>query len=521
MSIRNHLLSAAAIAALATASTTASTTGASAGENTPSSESIKRIELGLPHDKLAAALSAQYTIEVLPDNLDWTNTVPTTLSVPFHVRVEPSKLKWAIKNAFIMLGVAPIESAGIVGACCGKLNSVPATTYPHILYPSSGGMNEDVWWEADVGNNSYATRARNACRNLRKDLEHQGLSHDEIFSQDRVTTLSEEFRLVAQVRYQKVIPAEFDSSGYGLPGAPGVADTFWMQSQSAWIDLQVLCKKRDGLVINVNPDVQPGSDDLSMGFQVNQAALAITPKPYQGKCPAKIHLNPTIEATGKGTVKYRFVDQLGNHSQTFQVKFDKHDVKFLDHIIEIDAKGKPKGLGFAVAQPQGGEFGLTAPNNPNLVQGYFKMEVLSPHPKDSNLADYSVKCTVKTGSDDLVAPPDTINPVVVDGEIAGGLPDLFVEDVLVNPLLPYRLVVKITNQGQAASKPTNIKAIRWTGNLSTVKGTAVPAILAGQSQVIQVMLSGTYDGATGLDLSLDDPNRIPEKDEGNNTYKVK
>ena len=517
MSIRKHLLSAAAIATLAAACPT----GASAGENTPSSESIKRIELGLPHDKFGMALSAQYTIEVQPDNLDWTNVVPTKLRVPFHALVEPSKLKWAIKNAFIMLGVAPIESAGVIGACCGTLTSVPATTYPHALYPDSGGMNEDVWWEADVGNNSYATRARNACRNLRQDLEHQGLSHDEIFGEDRVTTMSEEFRLVAQVRYQKIVPAKFDPSGYGLPGQPGVADTYWMQSQSVWIDVQVLCKKRDGLVINVNPDIQPGADDLSMGFQVNQAALAISPKPYQGKCPAKIHLNPTIEATGKGTVKYRFVDQLGNHSQTFQVKFDKHDVKFLDHVIEIDAKGKPKGLGFAVAQPQGGDFGLTAPNDPNLVQGYFKMEVLSPHPKESNLADYSVKCTVKTGSDDLVAPPDTVNPVVVDGDLAAGLPDLFVEDVLVNPLLPYRVVVKITNQGQAASKPTNIKAIRWTGNLNTVKGTLVPAIQAGQSQVIQVMLSGTYDGATGLDLSLDDPNRIPEKDEGNNTYKVK
>jgi hypothetical protein len=41
-----------------------------------------------------------------------------------------------------------------------------------------------------------------------------------------------------------------------------------------------------------------GSDDLAMGFQVNQAALAITPKHYEAKCPAKLHLNPTIEATG-------------------------------------------------------------------------------------------------------------------------------------------------------------------------------------------------------------------------------
>src|SRR5262249_11165657 len=153
------------------------------------------------------------------------------------------------------------------------------------------------------------------------------------------------------------------------------------------------------------PDPTPtGSDDIAVGFQVTQAALAITPKPYTGKCPAKIHLAPTIQTNGKGTVKYRFVDQFGNKSQEFQVKFDKADIKFLDHVIEIGDKDKKTGLGFAAQPAQGdGKLGLAAPTVPHLNQGIFQLEITSPHKKLSNTADYSVKCTFSTAGDGEVA----------------------------------------------------------------------------------------------------------------------
>jgi len=256
-------------------------------------------------------------------------------------------------------------------------------------------------------------------------------------------------------------------------------------------------------------------------LQVNQAALTITPKQYEAKCPAKLHLNPTIEATGKGTVKYRFVDQLGNKSQTFQVKFDKSDVKFLDHVIEIDGVGKPKGLGFKAAQAQSGELGLAAPTDPNLKQGYFQIEVIAPHKKLSNIADYSVKCTVTTaGNDELAAAPDTVNPVIVDG-LTLGFADLVIDQIQPSPAVPHKLFVKVTNKRSAPSTATNLKAIRWTGNQSTSRGTLVPALQPGESQVVLADLGGTIDGATQLYVRVDDPNRIKEQDEGNNSFKVK
>ena len=58
------------------------------------------------------------------------------------------------------------------------------------------------WWEAEVGDNSLANKARNACRRLRDELEDQGLKHDEIFAQDRDTKMSIGFRYVARVGHR-------------------------------------------------------------------------------------------------------------------------------------------------------------------------------------------------------------------------------------------------------------------------------------------------------------------------------
>src|SRR4030095_603600 len=151
----------------------------------------------------------------------------------------------------------------------------------------------------------------------------------------------------------------------------------------------------------------------------------------------------------------------------------KSDVKFLDHVIEIDDKNKPKGLGFATAQPQSGALGLAAPSNPSLTQGYFQVEVLSPHKKLSNIADYSVKCTVKTAGDgEIATPPTDPKPnfgIKADVTPTKKLADLVIDSVQPSPAVPTKLFVKVTNKGTAASTPTNLKALRWVGNQATAR----------------------------------------------------
>ena len=49
----------------------------------------------------------------------------------------------------------------------------------------------------------------------------------------------------------------------------------------------------------------------------------------------------------------------------------------------------------------------------------------------------------------------------------------------------------------------------------TARARLVPAVLPGQSQVVLAELGGTIDGATQLYVRVDDPNRVPESDDGN------
>ena len=506
MSRRNLLLGATSAMLLAL-----TTSQASADYYTPTSESMTTPTMGWATNEQAAALGTMNLIEVLPGAETYDTVKPTKLALPFHVHSEVTKIRWRIWASYITIGSPPIQSGGWLDEFS------PYNYAAQVPHGPSKDVNKDAWWTAEVGDNSIATRARNACRNTFKELQQQGKSRKDIFSKDRHTTLPTEFHYVAMVDHKNPNKTLHEA---------GEPSRYWKQSQAVFQDISVTCLK-DGtseIAEDPNPPSPPqgASDDIAIGFQVKQAALAITPNDYEAKCPAKLHLNPTIETNSKGTVKYRFVDQLGNKSQTFQVKFDKADVKFLDHMIEIDGKGKPKGLGFKAAQAQGGGFGLTANTQPNLTQGYFKLEVIAPHKKVSNLADYSVKCTIKTAGNGTLAPkPDVVKPGVVVGDLVLPTADLVVDWVQYFPQWPTMVRVQVSNKGAKASTATSLKALRWVGNQATSNGNPIEALDPGESQIVMAEIGGSYDDATHVYVRVDDPNQVKETNEGNNSFKAK
>jgi hypothetical protein len=514
MSRRNSLFGTAA--ALFTIVTTVS---AAADIYTPTSEAMTDPTIGWATNEQAAALGTVNLITVTSDGDDYQSALDTHLALPFHIKTEVRKSKWRIRESFIVIGAAPLLSGGNLYGCCGSLSEFNQYNYASAVpHDETKKVDRDAWWAVEVDDNSIGTRARNACRLLREKLQDQGLSKSEIFGQDRSTKMATEFRYVARVGHRR--------DGKEIHEA-GDTTVYWKQSQPAYADLNVLCQRdlTSEIGENPNPDPKPnpsGSNDIAVGFQVKQAALAITPKDYEAKCPAKLHLNPTIETNGKGTVKYRLVDQLGNKSQTFQVKFDKADVKFLDHVIEIDGKGKPKGLGFKAPQAQNGALGLIANTQPNLTQGYFKLEVIAPHKKVSNLADYSVKCTNKTAGDGKLAPkPDVVKPGVVVGDLVLPTADLVVDWVQYFPQFPTMVRVQVSNKGAKASTATSLKALRWVGNQATSNGNPIESLDPGESQIVMAEIGGSYDDATHVYVRVDDPNQVKETNEGNNSFKAK
>jgi hypothetical protein len=97
-------------------------------------------------------------------------------------------------------------------------------------------------------------------------------------------------------------------------------------------------------------------------------------------------------------------------------------------------------------------------------------------------------------------------------------PDLVISQALPVPGEPSRLRIQIANQGSGDAGPTNLKAYYHRSGKRIVRGASVPRLAAGESTWVVLELPGSSTGAEHLGLSVDDPNRIDEGDEGNNGF---
>lgn len=470
-------------------------TQAFAANEVASTASIEYIALGPSTNGQAAGIGTQNTILVTATANDWMAAQPTQLALPLRIEARVTTSKWRIRESWITIGYAPVDDGGLA--------HFDAANYAHHVEHGPGkDIKLNTFWVGQVGDSSLGVRARNACRILGQSLYAQGLSVEEIFSQDRATQMSLEFHYVARVghKYDWNDVWEEDERSYA-----------WRQSQPSYATVHIVCQKFKASEIVAGALPRPTVQDLAVGFQVTQVALALTPASHTGACPATVHLSPTIQANGKGVVRYRFKNQLGAASQVFQLAFSKADTKFPDHVISLGDSGAPQGLGFAAATGSGGDLGLAAPNDPDLVKGYFQVEVLSPHARKSNMASYTLRC--KPG---LIAGGGLVaatKPMVATLALA----DLVIEQAAPSGVAS-KLMVKVTNQGTAASKPTNLKLFYHAGGKVTVRGAVVPAVQPGQSQVVFAEAGASVAAADKILLRVDDPNRIAELNEGNNGF---
>ncbi|MGI9577317.1 MAG: hypothetical protein ACR2OH_03875 [Microthrixaceae bacterium] len=141
----------------------------------------------------------------------------------------------------------------------------------------------------------------------------------------------------------------------------------------------------------------PGPGRLTEGFHVN--AVTLSALEDEGDA-CLLHLSGTITTNGPGGVSYRFVDELGHKSQVFNVDVDLTQVAMLDNHIELEPIALGTGLHAVGGAPgeltahDDGEIGGYAAEEGDNVQGYFYIEVFSPHMAESNIASYNVDgCT--------------------------------------------------------------------------------------------------------------------------------
>lgn len=127
------------------------------------------------------------------------------------------------------------------------------------------------------------------------------------------------------------------------------------------------------------------------------ATFEADPEVHTGDCPVAIRFNGTMTASRAGTVTYQYVKHDGTKSPEFKLAFDA-------------AGTKPTGAWQAtVAQPDAGTTLSAGGAASGDIQGWYRLDVLSPAPKGQIVARYRVMCGA--GDEEEELEPATLRAV--------------------------------------------------------------------------------------------------------------
>lgn len=304
--------------------------------------------------------------------------VDTVMNIPLRGFIQCIKdKKIDFEKARMFFGTAHLQGNSIV-----PVNA----TYQHSYYPSY-----QVWtgilggWMAQAGNSTPfevpLAKIKNGHPSVRFDpveefnkklAEHvngggtelEFLKNDQIFSVERPVTL-----------------AAYCSKGPIPKG--GYATTM--------VPISIRFQGDPNLV---KPSPMPASqNNLAAKFALTDAKVSPNIKNYVGKCPVDLGFQLSLEAQGKGAVKYRMVNEVGAKGPINTVNFNNDGVKLIDfskHIKEPTAGNLNK---FAIQNDQNsGNINKVQAAASGKKHGSWKVEIVEPIKSTSAESFYSWEC---------------------------------------------------------------------------------------------------------------------------------
>ncbi|WP_020594301.1 hypothetical protein [Kiloniella laminariae] len=157
-----------------------------------------------------------------------------------------------------------------------------------------------------------------------------------------------------------------------------------------------------GIKFKGDPDLvksspaQVSNNNLAAKFALTEAKVSPHIKDYIGQCPADLGFRLTFKAQGKGTVKYRMVNEVGAKGPVNTISFNNDGLKTIDFIRHIVAPSGGNINKLAINSPQQGGDIKGFQNTPSdKKHGSWTVEVLEPASSSSDESFYSWKCQPK------------------------------------------------------------------------------------------------------------------------------
>jgi hypothetical protein len=161
--------------------------------------------------------------------------------------------------------------------------------------------------------------------------------------------------------------------------------------EDALLPLSVVYEPKPSLL--TPPEHDPGTDQqidprYSGKLQVTQAELFV----FADEASCSLDLSAVFTSTDETIIQYRLLNELNQKTPLFQVPVDNTHTAFVHHTVDLSATADDGGLGLTAPEDHGGAIDDLADADSDHTQGYFQIEVTSPHHKLSNIASYHMNC---------------------------------------------------------------------------------------------------------------------------------
>ena len=136
-----------------------------------------------------------------------------------------------------------------------------------------------------------------------------------------------------------------------------------------------------------------GPNDVTLGTQITQAQLLAIPDSDPSSC--KLDLSATFVSNGETTILYRLIDQQGLASNLFSIDVDHTWTAFVHHELNLSPPLTAHETVTDELTAVGGSGGAPddyAAQDTDLVQGYYRLEVIAPHYLETDIAGFSMAC---------------------------------------------------------------------------------------------------------------------------------
>ncbi|QQX79395.1 hypothetical protein JK628_17960 [Shewanella sp. KX20019] len=178
-------------------------------------------------------------------------------------------------------------------------------------------------------------------------------------------------------------PAAF-TVGYHLTCKPtglGFTDT---SSKSTQVNAKIACLS-SALAETKIPKPKPKKATMVQLPLIKNVSFKAKPSTYKGSCPTGVEFNGSIVSNNAGSVKYRYVSHDAKISPTFTLKFTKAGTLAV------------RSWHRTVSKPEASQtLAVNGSSTNNAIQGWYRLEVLSPQPKTAVTAKYKVECVTPT-----------------------------------------------------------------------------------------------------------------------------